>query len=140
MLKNRKIKCIFALIMLLLLIIEPVFAINCNGLLTPGAYKMLQDAINIIRIVVPILLIILGSVDFGSVVLNDDGIKFNCRVATIIRNDDKDALKKATGKFVKRCIAAVAIFFVPIIVKTLLNLPGIKGNINLVDDPMCGIK
>ncbi len=124
MLKNRKIKCIFALIMLLLLIIEPVFAINCNGLLTPGAYKMLQDAINIIRIVVPILLIILGSVDFGSVVLNDD----------------KDALKKATGKFVKRCIAAVAIFFVPIIVKTLLNLPGIKGNINLVDDPMCGIK
>lgn len=124
MLKNKNILIISVLTLIILLTIEPVHAASCNGLLTQGAYDMIQDAINIIRLIVPILLLVLGSVDFGSVVLSDD----------------KDGLKKATGKFVKRCIAAVAIFFIPLIVRTVLNMPGIKDNINLVDDPLCGIE
>ena len=123
MLKNSN-KVLIIYIIMTLLLIEPVYAINCDGILTPGAYQMLQDAINIIRIAVPILLIVLGSVDLGSVVISQD----------------KDAMPKAVGKLVKRCICAVAIFFVPLIVKTILNMPGIKGNVNLVDAPLCGIE
>ncbi len=124
MLKNRLVVVITLLVTISLLIIEPVSAESCKGLLTPGAYQMLQDAVNIVRIAVPILLIILGTLDFAGVVISDD----------------KDQAKKATSKFVKRCICAVAIFFVPLIVRTILNLPGIKDTIKLVDDPLCGIE
>ena len=71
----------------------------------------------------PILLIVLGSVDFANAIISGD----------------QDALKKSGSKFMKRAIAAVAVFFVPLLVKVLLTLPGIKDNINLVDDPTCGI-
>lgn len=124
MLKNRIVLVVSVLIVITLLLIEPVHAINCNGILTQGAYDMLQDAINIVRIAVPILLIVFGSIDFGGAVINDD----------------KDGLKKASGKFIKRCLCAVAIFFVPLIVRTILSMPGIKDNVTLVDDPLCGIE
>lgn len=125
MLKNRGLLIIFLLVFIMLLTIEPVYAASCKGLLTPGAYQILQDTVNVVRIIVPVLLIILGACDFASVVMSDD----------------KDGLKKASSKFIKRCIAAIAIFFVPLVVRTLLKLPGIKENIVLVDDdPLCGVK
>jgi len=48
-------------------------------------------------------------------------------------------LKKAGTKFVKRCIAAALIFFIPFIINLVFSLPGIKESINIVDDPMCGL-
>lgn len=105
-----------------LLIIEPVFAINCNGILTQDAADFLGKIMNWIRILVPALLIVLGSVDLGMAVISED----------------KDGLKKAGSRLVKRCIAAIAVFFVPLIVKVLLDISGITGT--LVDDPMCGIE
>ena len=105
-------------------IIEPVYAESCNGLLTPGAYEILQDALNIIRIAVPALLIVLGSVDLGTAVVSDD----------------KDALKKASSRLVKRVIAAVAIFFIPLVVNVLIDLVESSTGITIVDDPMCGLK
>lgn len=107
-----------------LFVIEPVYAESCNGILTPGAYQMLQDALNIIRLAVPALLIVLGSIDLGTAVVSDD----------------KDALKKSTSRLLKRCIAAIAIFFVPLFVNLMINLVETSGNITIVDDPMCGIK
>lgn len=105
-------------------IATPVLAAgDCDGILTVEAMKFIEEIVGYIRIFVPILLIILGAVDFGSAVLSQD----------------QDALKKSGSKFVKRCIAAVAIFFVPTIIKLLLSLPGIKGNIIIVDDPTCGL-
>lgn len=122
--KNRVFTIIIMLLLALIVCFEPVYAIECNGLLTVGAAEMLQDAMNIVRFAVPILLIFLGSFDMGAAVIADD----------------KDALKKSTSKLVKRCIAAVVIFFIPLFVEVALNLPGIKGNIVLVDDPLCGIE
>lgn len=107
-----------------LFVIEPVYAEECNGILTPGAYQMLQDALNIIRIAVPALLIVLCSIDLGTAVVSDD----------------KDALKKATSRLLKRCIAAIAIFFIPLLVNFMINLVESSGNINIVDDPLCGLK
>lgn len=105
-------------------IVMPVFATgNCDGILTVEAMEFIEEIIGYVRIFVPILLIILGAVDFGSAVLSQD----------------QDSLKKSGSKFVKRCIAAVAIFFVPTLIRLLLSLPGIKDNIILVDDPTCGL-
>ena len=122
--KNRGFLLVIMIICSIFFIIEPVYAESCNGLLTPGAYDILQDALNIIRIIVPILLIVLGSVDMG----------------TAVMSDDKDALKKASSKLVKRCIAAVAIFFVPLIVNVLIDMVESSTGVVIVDDPMCGLK
>ena len=122
--KNRGFLLVIMIICSIFFIIEPVYAESCNGLLTPGAYDILQDALNIIRIIVPILLIVLGSVDMG----------------TAVMSDDKDALKKASSKLVKRCIAAVAIFFVPLIVNVLIDMVESSTGVVIVDDPRCGLK
>ena len=55
-----------------MLIIEPVFAADCNGLLTRDAADFIAEIIGWVRIIVPALLIILGGVDFGSAVLSED--------------------------------------------------------------------
>ena len=40
---------------------------------------------------------------------------------TPILSNDKDALTKATSKFIKRCIIVVAFFFVPIILQFIFD-------------------
>lgn len=119
--KIHKLTIIIMFFGVLALCIEPVFAINCNGLITSDAADFIGEIMGWIQILVPALLIVLGAIDFGSVVISDD----------------KDGMKKASSRFVKRCISGVAIFFVPLVVKVLLDISGITGT--LVDDPMCGI-
>ena len=124
--KNKKDKFFLQMffVLIVFVFVTPVQAADdCNGLLTVQAMEFIEEIINYIRIFVPILLIILGSVDFANAIISQD----------------QEALKKSGSKFVKRAIAAIAVFFVPLIVKVLLSLPGIKDNINLVDDPTCGI-
>lgn len=60
----------------------------------------------IIQIGIPIILIIMGSIDLGKAVLS---------------SDDKE-IKGATGRLIKRAIAAVAVFFVATIVSLLMGM------------------
>lgn len=76
--------------------------LDCETLLGPELINIINEVLLYVKIGVPILLIVLGSVDFSRAVLADE----------------KDDLKKATSRFVKRCIIAVAIFFLP----TILNM------------------
>ncbi len=62
----------------------------------------------ILQIGIPIILIVLGSIDLGK---------------AVIASDDKE-VKQATQRLIKRCIYAVAIFFVVTIVNLLMNLIG----------------
>ncbi len=76
----------------------------------------------IIQIGIPILLIVMGSIDLGKAVMS---------------SDDKE-IKGATGKLIKRAIAAVAVFFVTTIVSLLMGLfttsgADDNGNITGVD-------
>lgn len=80
--------------------------ISCNGLLGKDVLDDISKVLTWIKIGVPILLIVLGTLDFGKAVLADD---------------DK-ALSKATRTFIMRCIAAVAVFFAPIIIMYLIEL------------------
>ena len=62
-----------------------------------------------VRIIVPILLILLGSLDFARAVVAGK----------------EDEMKKAQATFVKRLIAGVAVFFAPVIVSLIMQLADI---------------
>ena len=80
--------------------------VNCEGILGDDLLDLINKVFRWIQIIAPIFVIIMGSVDFAGAILQDD----------------KDALKKASSKFIKRLIVAVALFFIPIILSFLLNI------------------
>ena len=95
---------------------------DCNSLLGSTADEnsvawLLQKLLNYIQIFGPILVVVLSSIDFAQV---------------IIHSDD-DALAKAKKKLVIRLVLALALFFVPDIVKTLLRTFGLST------DAICGL-
>lgn len=59
-----------------------------------------------IRIIVPILLIVFGIIDF----------------ATAVFSSKEDDMKKRRETFIKRIVAAVLVFLAPILVNLLLNI------------------
>lgn len=93
--------------------------VDCEEIL--GDMKdLINKVYKMIEILAPILLIVFGSIDFGGAVM---------------QNDDA-ALKKATSNFIKRTIATVAVFFLPLIVRIILSLPGVETGL---EDVLCGI-
>lgn len=78
---------------------------TCEGILGEHVMEDIKTILGYARIVAPILVIILSIVDFSKAVLV---------------GDDKE-LSKAVSSLVKRLIAAVAIFFVPLILSYLLD-------------------
>lgn len=78
---------------------------SCEGLL-PVVQFIRRGVFPIIQIGIPIILILMGSIDLGKAVMS---------------SDDKE-IKGATGKLIKRAIAAVAVFFVVTIVTLLMNI------------------
>lgn len=79
---------------------------------------LLQQVLNYIKVLGPILVVVLSSIDFAQV---------------IVKSDD-DAMKKAQKKLFTRLILAACLFFIPTLVQALLELFGIMG------DPTCGLK
>ena len=79
---------------------------------------LLQKLLNYIKVLGPILVIVLSSVDFMKV---------------IIKSDD-DAMQKAGKKLGYRLILAALLFFIPTVVEVLLGIFGITS------DPTCGIQ
>lgn len=97
---------------------EEIEETDCKGLLGDELLDDISLVLTWIRIAVPILVIILGTTDFAKAVLSDD----------------QQELKKATGRFAKRCIIAVAIFFIPSIIMYLLSF------IDKIYDVSCDIR
>lgn len=71
--------------------------------------KILQEVFNWIQIGVPVLVIVLCSVD----------------CATAVISQDEKAISGTTSKIIKRVVIGVAVFFVPMILNILLTLAGI---------------
>lgn len=82
------------------------FVVDCKGLLGSKLVEKIRMYVNIIKISVPILLIVLGIVDFLKVIFTG--------------NDDQ--MKKSQITFFKRIGIAILIFFVPTIVEFILNI------------------
>jgi fumarate reductase subunit D len=73
---------------------------------TQPIWAFVGTIVKIFKIVIPILLIIFGSIDLGK---------------AVVASDDK-AIKSAATTLGKRAIAAVVIFFIPTIVGAIFNL------------------
>ena len=68
--------------------------------------KLIQGVLAIIQFVIPVLLILLGTIDLGK---------------AVISSDDKE-VKAAQGRLIKRVIYAVAIFFIALLVQLVMGL------------------
>lgn len=78
---------------------------NCGGL-KPVVQLIKKGVIPIVQIGIPIILIVLGTVDLGK---------------AVIASDEK-AVKSAQSMLIKRAIYAVAIFFITTIVTLLMSI------------------
>ena len=110
--KSRKINYILVLILTLFTGINSVLAadVNCAELFgsknNPSSIRyMVNEILLYPKIIVPILVIVLGMIDFAK--------------AAIASKPDE--MKKAQSDFVKRLIAGVVVFFVPVIIDILMG-------------------
>ena len=77
---------------------------NCGGL--GPIISLIKGIFNVIKIIVPIILIVMGAIDLTKAVM---------------ASDDKE-IKAATSKLIKRTIAAVAVFFIVTLVDVVMQL------------------
>ena len=97
---------------------------DCNGGLLGNPNDensvawLLQKIFDYTKVIGPILVVILSSIDFLKVIFNGDD----------------DAMKKAQKKLGTRLVLALLLFFIPTIVQVLLSTFKIMG------DPTCGIR
>ena len=91
--------------------------LECDENLKP-IVTFVKSIFTIIQFLIPIGLIIMGSIDLGK---------------AVISSDDKE-IKQATSKLAKRAIAAVAIFFIVFIVKLVMNLVSDSNESEDVED------
>lgn len=76
-------------------------AVNCSELLGESFIKILNNYFYLVYIIVPILVILLGMIDFAKAAFSNE-----------------DEMKKAQKRFLKRLIMGVAVFLIP----TLINI------------------
>ena len=74
---------------------------------------LVQKILNAIKVLGPILVVILSSIDFIVVIIKSDNEQF----------------QKAQKKLITRLILAILLFLVPVIVQVLLQAFGITGNV-----------
>ena len=91
---------------------------HCGGL-EPLVRIIRKGVFPIIWIGIPIILILLGTIDLGK---------------AVISSDEKE-VKAAQGRLIKRCIYAILIFFVSTLVSVIMNIVASSGsNSNSGDD------
>lgn len=81
----------------------------CGGLLP--LVKVVVSLIKVFMIIIPIALIIFGTIDLGK---------------AVIASDEKE-VKAAQGRLIKRFIYAALIFFVPMLVGVVMNIVSAGG-------------
>ena len=73
---------------------------------------LLQKVLDYMKILGPTIAIVLGSIDFAKAIITSD----------------EENMKKTEIKFVKRIVAAVMLFFIPLLVEMLLGIVGLTGS------------
>lgn len=100
--------CLFSLLALFV-ITNPVFATNAQGCSDIDVDVKIVNAVHliilVIQIVIPVLLVVFGSIDFLK--------------AIIAQKDDE--IKKGQQTFIKRLIAGIIVFFIIAIVRLVIG-------------------
>lgn len=81
----------------------------------------LKTIVTVVKILIPIILLVLGSLDF----------------AKAIFSSNEEGIKKAQASFIKRLIIAVVIFLIPSMLKVILNIA--YSIWPIIDPELCGI-
>lgn len=117
-------KKIFSLMFLLLLFVPmldiyAVTKVSCGGItnIPRKIPELTNTLIVIIQVAVPVVLVIIGSLDF----------------LKGITAQKEDEIKKGQQLFIKRLILAVIIFFVIVITKFLVSIVADNSSQNIVD-------
>lgn len=100
---------------------EKESSVSCDGLLTQEGLDMIKEILGWVRIIAPIILILLVALDLASAVMSQDN----------------DLIGKAAKKIVPRLIGTALLFFVPTIVRAILDIDGVRDSIVIPDDPLC---
>ena len=77
---------------------------------TATIWRFIGEIIYIIRIVIPIIIILLGTLDLGKAVMSGE----------------EKTVKESQKNFIKRLIYGVAIFFIFVIVQVIFGLLGVE--------------
>lgn len=106
----KKIKYFIFAIALMLLLSNNVLAVNIQGCSIDAEIDVkianaVHTIILIIQIVVPVLIVIFGSLDFAKAVIAQK----------------EDEIKKGQQTFIKRLVAGIIVFFVVVIVKLVVS-------------------
>lgn len=111
--KKKKVKLILCLYLVMFSFKTIVFAdsIQCNA--WGDALQDLQNLFDLLKIVIPLLVIGLSSYDF---------------IKAITSKEAKD-VKKAYQTFLKRLILAVIFFFLPVLINMFLDMAGVNSTV-----------
>ena len=117
MFKKNKIYAMMLLTIFMFLITMPnVMAIDYGNICGESEVKttviIIGTFVQILKILVPIIIIGFGMVDY---------------VKAVISSDDS-ALSKATSGLIRRIIAGIVVFFIPTLILTFINMTNIAGN------------
>ena len=85
-----------------------MLAVDCSDPNLAKILGLIKKIVELIQVLVPIGLILMGSIDFGKAVISSN----------------EDAIKKEQKKFISRCIAAVLVFLVVVIVNFVMGFVG----------------
>ena len=81
-----------------------------------------QGLVNVVKVLIPVILLVLGSIDFVKAIFAQD----------------ESGIKKAQSVFIKRLIIAVVIFLIPSIFGIILDIA--SKNWDFIQNSLCGIK
>ena len=116
-------KFLFLLVLSMLLFpildIHAVTKVSCGGItnIPKKIPELTNTAMFIIQVAVPVVLVIIGSLDFFKG----------------ITSQKEDEIKKGQKIFIKRIVVAVIIFFVIVITKFLVSIVADNSSQNIVD-------
>lgn len=79
---------------------------NCEDLIGEGIISVINKIMDLVKIVVPILLIVFGIVDFSKIVFSGK----------------EDEISKSGKRFFMRIVAAILVYFSPILVNLILTI------------------
>jgi large-conductance mechanosensitive channel len=96
-----------------------VHADDCKGVFGTDLINQIKEVFRFIKIIAPIILLVLTSLDFAKVVFSDS----------------KDGMTKAKNNFLKRAVATLIIFFAPdiiILIMQIIDDESIKNAANCI--------
>lgn len=126
--KNKYVYIMLILVALIIFIPEITLAARldysslCSNEGFKQAAKIIGYVIMIVKWIVPLLIMVLGMIDFGK---------------AVVSNDEK-AVNKATSSLIRRIVAGLVIFFIPTIVMAALNLVKVSKGIEKNTDTNFG--